>query len=511
MYRSHWRRVVPSTQVVILILLPCLGLQACRSWRRNDSPVREIMIEPPSRVRVIRATGSVVDVIKPRLAGDTLYGRVTEGAEMSIPLDEIRGVEVRRFSAGKTILLVAGLGVTAAIIAAALAPERKPESGGVTLASCPLVYSWDGRAWRLDSGTFGGAITRGLQRTDVDNLDHVVTNEGILRLRVANELAETDYLDAVQVLAVDHAPGVDVVPDPTGGVRAIGTLVDPIAAADFKGRDALARVSASDGWSWESVPTGRDVNRAADLRDGLELTFLRPRGARHAKLAVDGNTTAWAATMLREYVEAHGAGIRAWYDSLDADPARAKVIQKRLAEEAFLSVSVRRGGSWVAQGTLWEAGPEIAKRQVLPLDLDGVDGDTVRVRLESVPSFWLIDRVGISFESDDSLHVSALPLMSASAVRGQDVRPRIAAADGDYLVLEPGDEAELTFQVPAPSSGTDRSYLLRSTGWYRVQTSEVAIGRPDLLARIATDPLAISRISVARMNQALQVMQAASR
>jgi hypothetical protein len=37
------------------------------------------------------------------------------------------------------------------------------------------------------------------------------------RLKVANELRETDYVDALHVLAVDHEAGLAVAPDASGG------------------------------------------------------------------------------------------------------------------------------------------------------------------------------------------------------------------------------------------------------------------------------------------------------
>ncbi|KPK81014.1 MAG: hypothetical protein AMS25_08040, partial [Gemmatimonas sp. SM23_52] len=48
-----------------------------------------------------------------------------------------------------------------------------------------------------------------------------------------------------------------------------------------------------------------------------------------------------------------------------------------------------------------------------------------------------------------------------------------------------------------------RSYVLSSSGWYRIHSP--GIGEPDAhtLARIENEPLAIARLSVARMNEAL--------
>jgi hypothetical protein len=235
-------------------------------------------------------------------------------AQVGIPLSDVRTIEVRKVDGGRTAALVVGLGVTALAIAAiaALDDWEPIDLGGNTGSgsgeySCPLVYSWDGKEWRLDSGTFGGAIARALARTDVDNLEYATADAaGVLRLKVADELHETDYVDALHVLAVDHAPDVEIVPDGDGRLHAIGSAASPSSATDFAGRDALARVAERDGWHWESVPTGRDPARAADVRDGLILEFARADGATEAHLVVDGNNTMWAALLLKEFVEAHG-------------------------------------------------------------------------------------------------------------------------------------------------------------------------------------------------------------
>ena len=390
-------------------------------------------------------------------------------------------------------------------------PTRSGTAYVQLINSCPLVYSWDGKDWRLDSGTFGGAIVRALARTDVDNLDFVRVQDSTLRLKLANELNETEYVDRLAVLAVDHDSAVTVAPDGAGVLHSVGPLTLPARAQDFHGNDVLARVSAMDGWNWKSSPTGRDTAVAADLRDGVELTFPRPTGAKAARLVVDGNNTPWAAEMMQAFVGAHGRATQAWYDSLDAAPQRARHMFATLSREAFLSVSVWVRGRWERQGLVSEAPPELVKRQVLPLDLRRVSGNTVRVRLESVPSFWVLDQVTLDFSPEQSLTVTELTPTSAVDGRGQDVRDLLAVADSQFFTMEQDDFAEVHYQVPEIPNGESRSYLLGSTGWYRIHTPEVAEPDVALLNRVLTEPRAISRISVARMNEALRVMQASAR
>lgn len=283
----------------------------------------------------------------------------------------------------------------------------------------------------------------------------------------------------------------------------------PIRAYDFGRRDALPRVRAADGLSWESNPWGRDTALEADIRDGLELEFVRPQGVRQARLLVDARNTPWAAYLMGAFVAAHGRATQAWYDSLNTDPAGAREVGSALARETFLRVSVWASGRWEPQGLIWEAGPEIVKRQVAQLDLSTVEGDTVRVRLESVPSFWLVDRVAVAYAPQRPLTVYELRAESAVAQNGRDVRGLLNAIDDRVYVMETGDFAELLFRVPEISERKARTYLVRSTGWYRIHSPEV--GDPDvaLLTRLFAEPNAISRVAVAQLNEALLAMERA--
>jgi hypothetical protein len=238
-----------------------LVLAGCTTWKTQSAPPAEVIARNNGdHVRVTRFDGSILELTKAAVSGDSLFGHVT-GAKDSlsrttIPLADVQSVAVRRISPGKTALLLAGFGVTAILVGAAAQGDDSPppppqDPDYPPVVSCPLVYSWTGGDWRLDSGTFGGAIAPALARTDVDNLIHATAEGGTLRLRLANELNETDYVDGLSVLVVDHAPGYTVAPDGSGQIHALGTLIPPASARDFRGADALERVSRVDGWGWE--------------------------------------------------------------------------------------------------------------------------------------------------------------------------------------------------------------------------------------------------------------------
>ena len=516
----HLRRGRRSTALVCLLLAAVAP--ACTHWAADDSPAaRLVETRHPGQIRVTRKDGRVTTLSAPHISGDSLVGTAVDPENTArtfsygIPLGDVREVAVRRVNAGATIALVAGLGVTAAVVAAAASggSTPPPSSGGGGCGycySCPLVYSWDGAHWRLDSGTFGGAIVRALARTDVDNLDFARPAHGILRLDARNELSETDFIDQLAVVAVDHDAGAGVAPDPTGTLHGIGRLIEPVRAADLDGRDALPRIRETDGWRWESVPRRRDPGQPDELRDGIEVVFPRPPGATVARLVVDAQNTPWAAYLLGEFVRAHGDGTAAWYDSLDESPSQARQLGMRLAREAFLRAEVATPRGWQPIGMFWEAGPEIVKRQVLAFDASSLAGDSIRIRLTSVPSFWLIDRVALDVGPEPDFAQHELTLLSARDRAGHDVRAAIAGIDSTYLTLETGDGAELSFRDAPPEPGKRRSYILRSTGWYRLRTPAGDATDTALLALVARDPWGVSRASTARMNDALAVLAGGS-
>ncbi|HET6797104.1 MAG TPA: hypothetical protein VFH40_08085 [Gemmatimonadales bacterium] len=495
--------------VLFAVAVAALG---CTSWQTQSVPPEQVVARKPEQVRLRLGNGSTLLLAHPAISSDSLVGSVPSsdpkkiGQALGVPLADVKSIEVQQISAGKTGLLIAGLGITALAVAAATSSDGEACCSSHPTVSCPLVYSWDGHSWRLDSGTFGGAVAEALARTDVDNLLYPTVENGTLRLRVANELNETDYLDALSILAVDHSPTASVAPGSDGQIYGFSAVSGPLTARDDRGRDALPRLAASDGWSWESSPSGRDTSRISDVRDGVELAFLKPVGP-GARLVIDGNNTPWAAHLTEELVAAHGRETRAWYDSLSAFPAMARNLGDMISREAFLTVSVWSRGEWRPQGIVWEAGPELVKRQVLSLDLSGVTSDTVRIRLESAPSFWLLDYIGLAAADSSPIQVQDVKPETATDQSGADVLPLIEALDRSYYVIENGVSAELRFRIPPVPPGRKRSYLVRSSGWYRIHTRELKTPDVALLDGVLTQRFGASRVAVGRMNDALRALE----
>lgn len=124
------------------LLLHALMVTSCSSWRAQVKPAREALeLEPLSTMRIDVGRQDRVVVEKARIEGDSLVGspahappRVASSdlswRPIAIPLGSIRGVEVRKFSAKKTTLLV--LGISGVIVGALFLFDVGAHQGSLT-------------------------------------------------------------------------------------------------------------------------------------------------------------------------------------------------------------------------------------------------------------------------------------------------------------------------------------------------------------------------------------------
>ena len=96
------RRVIAALLLVLLT--------ACQSWRPTTvSPQGWTPEERPSSVRVTLMDGETVTVEDPTVRNDSIVGATEVG--VGVASRDVRLLEVRRFSVGKTVGLVLGIPV----------------------------------------------------------------------------------------------------------------------------------------------------------------------------------------------------------------------------------------------------------------------------------------------------------------------------------------------------------------------------------------------------------------
>jgi len=430
----------------------------------------------------------------------------TATGRTSIPADQVQQLEVRNTKQGKLIGFLVGAAVDAIVIVAvvnASRPTAKPVSRNEQF-SCPFVYSFDGQGYVLDSETFGGAIFRAAQRTDWDNLDHLKEVQSTYRLKITNELQETQYIDEIKLLVVDHPQGTDVVPAFSGDLHVLSAPQAPTSAVDLRGSDVLELVREKDGDFWISDPFGRHPENKAQARDGLVVEFARPRDASFVKLAVNVQNTLWASYLQGQMLELHGRELENWYDMMNRSREARRALQQVMIREGMLLIKIWDGQSWQPAGFVWEVGPSLPKDQVVRIDLTNIPGKVLRLRLESTAGFWMINSIQADFSSDPPLQTTVLSPTRAVDQAGRDLKDLLQDNDGrHYMMPTPEDWAELTFTAPPRLPGLERSFVLQSTGYYTIHVSAEGPPQREVIERLMAEPGAYGQYTLRLLSRHL--------
>lgn len=489
--RSRVRRLAPAA--LALALVGC----GMKEVPREDWGA----ITPDASIRVTTLAAERHDLTDVHVFTDALEGVTrADSVRVRIPLDSVDFVESGSGSRVLPILTAIAATVTTVAIIRAMGKSDVAPPPTQIFNSCPFIYSFDGREYRLDSETFAGAITRGLQRTDLDNLDHLRAVDGEYRLRLTNERPETQYTDELTLRVIDHPVGTRVYPDVGAEPHVMRDARSPRSARGLRGADALGDVVASDGQWWTGDPVETiDMEDAASFRDGLELVFPRPAGAR-GLLAVRARNSELAPYALQTFLGLFGDGLVDWYRSVDGDPALQAKLRAWVMREGTLHVSVWIDGGWRLQDMLLDVGPHLAKTQVARLDLSAVEGDEVRVRLEGARGLWALDEVSLGAEEQAELAVRDLAPVAAVDPEGRELGPRLARVDDVYLTTLLGHVLELTFAAPPPPApGFERTVLARTTGFYHIYVDQTGSPRPDIADRMLEEPLFGNRYVLGRL------------
>ena len=388
-----------------------------------------------------------------------------------LPLDQVQRfwVERKELSKGRTIGLVAAVVVgTLGIIVGVVAATKQ---------SCPFVYSWDGTRYVFDAEPYGGAITRGLEKDDFSQLERLREQDGLYRLKMTNEVDETQFTNLTELLVVDHPAGTRVAPDIRGKLHTLATLQVPLSARDAAGHDLLPWLRATDRLIWEP-PAVPDAN--GNLQSDIVMTFPKPAGATQVKLVATAATGLWGSYMIKKMVELRGRDLGAWYASMDqSQAARDALFAWEVREQLYaLKIEVEEPTGWEVRGILPGTGPFISKDRIVPLDVSHVEGNQLRIRIQPPAGFWALNFFGVDYTPDRPVSVEKLEPATARDLQGKDVLSELVASDDRYLAMpDIGDTADLTFHVPPRRAGTDRSVFLHSRGYYKLHVA--AAGEPD--------------------------------
>lgn len=380
--------------------------------------------------------------------------------------------------------------------------------------SCPFLYTWNGEAytfatdllWRsalgMPLGIMGGQTTYAPASSAED---YIKVPDGLLveddeqyRLRITDELWETPFFDEVKLLTIDHPDALDIFiderfaqpqPEPLP-IYTLASTQPPVSAVDETGTDLLDKLLLSDGYFAGPIETTRYQGLMAqhDL-------ILDPG-------VIDPNQTI---LYLKGWIFPTDASINIAMSQSDAFAPLPPQVQVMDAN-----------GNWVT--VIENMGFPMGKNKVVRVDLRGkFKSADHRVRIRTnMQLYW--DEAFFATETESGLmHRTRLsPVTATLRYRGfskmyrnspfgphlfdyaevsteprwrdlegrytryGDVQPLLSDSDNQYVIMNAGDEMQLTFDAthaPALPAGWKRSFILYSNGWLKDGDLNTAHGK----------------------------------
>jgi hypothetical protein len=381
-------------------------------------------------------------------------------------------------------------------------PSPRDESD---ISSCPFVYSYDGNRYRLEGEVFGGSIFEAARRTDFLNLTYLNDENGEYRLKITNELEETQYMDELKLLVIDHPVGTEVYPSFDGKLHQISKPYSVINAVNKTGENIAKLMKEKDDLVWFSNPFDRDPEKLEDARDLVELTFEKPMGATSASLLFNVQNTRWGAVMQKEMLALQGNQLEEWYHLLNTSEAARMELMQLMVREGMLQIKLWNGKNWQPAGFIWEVGPVAPKDVVANIELGNIDANEIKVRLEFPVGFWNINSVQVSYGTTGPSLINELIPQKAVGHNGQDIISQLTNADQNYYTMPNNDYwAEVSFKAPEKRAGYTRTFMVKSNGYYTIHIKAEGNRQDALIEHIRTTPGAYGQFTLRKLQGYIQ-------
>lgn len=367
------------------------------------------------------------------------------------------------------------------------------------LASCPVLFAWDGRRYAFVSdllgvGGIGFALGRGEYATPRP-WENVLLPPGLLkpregryRVKIGEPMEEVAYVDSVRLMAYDVPPGWQMAldermgiqaPEPTGEVRFFRQERVPVQALNERGERVTASLVHLDG---RAAPLGeldrRFIGRLKEQHI-LTLSFAGPLDADPGEpmLLLDGwveypySQTMFAAWQaLADYeaptLEAMGDDGQ-WHTVLEqfgypaGMPRRMSVPLKALPPGASaLRLRTNMEIYWDRIAVAFaESSPE-ARRRMLPL------------RAARVAKTGFAQRTTFAQRRPHYDYGRRSPFWDTKYMAGLytrlgPVEELVAEVDDALAIIGAGEEVHLEFAAlnDVPPAGWKRYFVLETNGW----------------------------------------------
>ncbi len=352
--------------------------------------------------------------------------------------------------------------------------------------SCPFVYSWTSSGYVFDNEGLTKHHFSMFNGSEYTRLPSLQPDGSEFKIKITEELPEDTYLNYVALYRVEHDSGVDVYGGWFNQLYTIEDPQEPISAIDDAGND-VSQLLERDGTYWNSDDfsgtnyTDNDGDGLADLANVndlgkyLELTFEKPVDAEMAKLLLRPKQLP-----LKNYMGSRVRALLMEHDLFDLsltsnfakqqikfgdDIFNGFVQENAFVENALIDIYVWNGTNWLLKSVIYEKPDNKGPDVVYPLNISDIDTEDLKIRFYTFPDLMGLDYVLVDYSDNDNVSLEEIPITSA-VKDGGSVLTELSDIDDNLLLIESGEEVELTFTNTSSPAGTV-TYFIELNGYYR--------------------------------------------
>ncbi len=331
-----------------------------------------------------------------------------------------------------------------------------------TKSSCPFVSAYHNGEFAVQGEIYGGAIYPQLAREDFMPLRMQRTDDGMLKVKISNELKERQYTDFADLMVVTHNKDMQVIADEKGNLYSVDHPQAPISAWTGDHKDALPALCNKD----DNALLHFADSTSANGTNQVEMKFNNPGNSNKGKLILSLKNSYWLDYLYGELAKHFGSYYATYVKKQNKKPA-AEILKWVADQKIPLQVSIKTTAGWKKIAELTTIGPLATRQIVVPVDLTNFQSDPIEIQLSSGFMFWEIDYAAMDFSSDRNFQVTSLTPSSAIDETGKDVLDLLKNKDGKYLEQPvPGNVVTLEYKAKPIDESKTQSYFLHTRGYY---------------------------------------------
>ena len=379
--------------------------------------------------------------------------------KITFPIKAISKIEVYDKATGATIAswafsgLAVGIGALGVLWIIVL----------LTKSSCPFIYTFNGKDYIFTGEIFSGATQPGLERDDYLLLPSNASTDKTYKIKITNEVHEIQSVNFAELLIFDHPENTSVLIDKNGIPYSFNKPISPVEAKSTGNKNILPLVINRD----TLIYSGNETKIGKDGIDEVVMKFIKPENAESSRLIIRAKNSFWLDVLISKLHKLFGERYDSY--SLKEEKTSGDKLRKWLLEQNIpLSVYIEKNGRWEFIDYFNIAGPMALRDEIMPINLKGINSDTIKIKLKTGFLFWEIDYAGMDFSKNEEMKPVAVPVKTAIDNNNLDIRGLLINRDNGYYVQkQTGDAAVLTFDKPLQGEGT-RSVFLHTRGYYKI-------------------------------------------